>query len=216
MIPFSEVIDRAGDLLLDGDHVRWTKQELVRWGNEAMGAILTRKPAAFAVNVAHTLNAGTKQTIPGDGSLFLDVPHNLKADGVTPGRSVRRTDRQLLDDTDPDWHAGKPSNVIRNYTFDDRVPKIFYTYPPAIAGTKVELTHAVLPAPIADEAGTLDIGREYLEPVVNYVAYRANSKDSEYANPNAAIAYYQAFEAALGGKTQAEVATSPNQAQNSV
>jgi hypothetical protein len=217
MLPVADVLTRTDDLLTDPDRIRWTASERIRWMNEAMGAILTRKPSAFSKSVVLTLIEGTKQAIPASGSMLLDVVRNIGANNA-PGKAVRRTDRQLLDDTDPDWHTSKKKAEIKHYTFDDRAPSIFYCYPPALAGTKVEILHAELPSAIAETAitGTLDIGMEYLEPVVNYVAYRCNSKDSEYAAPAVAAAFYQAFEASLGVKNQSEAASSPNQPTNSV
>lgn len=216
MLPVSTVFDQVGYLLLDSKHTRFPENELILWTNEAMGAILNRKPAAFSTTTIHELALGTKQEIPADSATFLDVTRNMNGDGLTPGRAVRRTDRQLLDDTDPDWHTGKARAEIRHYTFDDRVPRVFYCYPPAIAGTKVELVHAKLPPAVASKTESLAIAPEYLEAVTNYVAYRANAKDSEYSNPAAATAFYQVFEASLGNKTAGELMASPNQAQNSV
>jgi hypothetical protein len=217
-IAVSKVLSRTDDLLLDEDRVRWLLAERLRWVNDSMGAILNRRPAAFSITEVHSLVAGTKQTIPDGGSVLLDVVRNIASNGTTAGRVIRRTDRQLLDDADPDWHTKTAKAAIKNYTFDDRVPKVFYCYPPAIAGTKVEVMHAKLPTPVSEEGetGDIEIDGEYLEAVVNYVCYRCNLKDSEYASPAAAMAYYQAFEAALGVKSQAEVAASPNQVNNSV
>jgi len=216
MLAVADVLTRTDDLLIDAGRTRWTAAERIRWMNECMGAILTRRPSAFSKSVVVTLAAGTKQEIAGD--MLLDVPRNMAADGVKPGKSIRRTDRQLLDDSDPEWHTGKPAAAIKHYTFDDRLPKQFYCYPPAIAGTKVETHQSVLPAPIADTAttGNLDIGAEYLESVVNYVCYRCHTKDSEFAVSAMAVAFYQAFEASLGIKTQMQAAASPNQPTNSV
>jgi len=75
---------------------------------------------------------------------------------------------------------------------------------------------AALPPAVATVSDQLDINAEYAEAVVNYVAYRANIKDSEYASPAAAVNYYQAFEAALGIKSQTQAMASPNQPANSV
>lgn len=210
------VDDRVSDLLIDPDRERWTAEERVRWANEAMGAIMTRRPAAFARRIVHTLVAGVYQTLPEDSSVLLDVSRNMKADGITSGRPIRRTDRQLLDDSDPDWPINKPKTEVRQYVFDERVPKAFWVYPPVVAGTKVELLDAALPAEISSLADTLAISAEYLEAVVNYVCYRCNSKDSEFANGAIAAAFYQAFEAALGVKNQSQQAVSPNQPTNSV
>lgn len=217
-IPVSDVLVRIDAMLNDEDRSRWPADERIRYMNDALGAIITRKPGAFATRTVHSLSAGTAQSLPAGGVLLLDVVRNLGADGVTPGAPVRRTDRQLLDDTDPTWHTGKQKPAIKHFTFDDRAPTVFYCYPPAIAGTKVELLHAALPAPASesDEAGTLAIGREYMEAVVNYVCYRCKAKDSEYGNGGEAGAYYGAFTAALGEKTSADIGASPNQPGNSV
>lgn len=216
MIQVSDIVAKVGYLMLDTDHVRWTVSELIGWINESAGAILTRRPAAFARRSVHTLVAGTLQSIPAGGAMLLDVVRNIGADGVKPGEVIRRTDRQLLDDSDPNWHTTKPKSVVKQYTYDDRAPLIFYVYPPVNAGVKVELMDSALPPAVDDVADMFDIGNEYTEAVVNYVAYRANIKDSEYASPAAAINYYQAFEASLGIKSQTQAMASPNQPTNSV
>lgn len=215
-IQVSYILLSTDDLLNDDDRVRWPALERIRWINEAAGAILSRRPAAFATRAVHDLVAGTYQTIPSSGAILLDVVRNIGSDGVSPGVPIRRTDRQLLDDTDPTWHTGTQTAVIKHYTFDDRAPKVFYCYPPAIAGTKVEILHAAMPAAVASDADAMQIGAEYMEAVINYVCYRCNAKDGEYANAALASAFYQAFEAALGVKSQSQAAASPNQPTNSV
>lgn len=48
---------------------------------------------------------------------------------------------------------------------------------------------------------------------MNYILYRAYSKDAEFAaNASAAAAYYQAFQGNLAGKAGAEAASNPNAA----
>lgn len=210
----SDVLSRTDDLLNDEDRARWPAAERIRWMNDALGAILIRRAGALAQRVVETLVAGAYQTITGER--LLDVTRNLAADETTAGYPVRRTDRQLLDDADPAWHAGTKKSKVLHYTYDDRIPKVFYCYPPAVAGTKVETLQDLLPAAVDDEADSLAIGAEYMEAVVNYVCYRANSKDSEFAQGAIATAYYQAFEASLGNKAQADVNASPNQPNNSV
>lgn len=208
----TELFSRIDDLLLDFDRVRWTETERLRWANEAMGAILTRRPQAFSRREVMPLVAGASQAIPAGGSMLLDVVRNMGANGTTPGRAIRRTSRAILDDADRDWYSMTPASEIKNYTFDERLPEGFYVYPPAVAGTQVELVYTKLPATVTSNTGSFDIGPEYMEAVVNYVCYRCNSKDSEYANgAQVAAGFYQAFEASLGIKTQTEVASSPNQ-----
>lgn len=220
MIPVQDIIDRVTDLLLDkdrgDDEARWKDDELVRWINDSRMAILVRRPSACSKVANLILDAGTQQNIPADGVVLLDVIRNMGVDGTTIGRAIRRTDRQNIDDVDPDWHIATGSAVISQYTYDDRTPYIFFVSPPAIAGTQVAISYAAIPAEIAATTDTLEIGLENLDAVVNYVAYRAKSKDSEYANAGEAQAYYGAFNDALGVVKQAQAETSPNQPGNSV
>lgn len=211
-IPIASILSRVDDLLLDEDRTRWPVEERMRWINEAPSAIVTRKPSALSKHVTETLAAGTRQQIA--GVLLMDVVRNIGSTG-SPGRAIRRTDRQALDDAEPDWHSGSESATIFHFTFDDRVPRDFFVYPPARVGTKVETVQAVLPAEAADD-GDLDIGAEYLEAVAAWVCYRCKFKDSENGNVTEASAHFQAFENALGIKAQADIAASPNQAGNSV
>lgn len=215
-LPMQSVADSIADMMNDPDHVRWPIAELIRWANESMGAILSRRPAAFTRRSVIALVAGSYQTIPADGSILLDVVRNIAANGTTSGKPIRRTDRQLLDDSDPNWQTGTQKSEVKRYTFDDRAPKMFYVYPPAVAGTKVELLDSALPADISAIGESLDIGAEYKEAVINYVGYRCNTKDSEFANGAIAAGFYQAFEASLGIKNQSQAAASPNQPGTSV
>lgn len=216
MIPVSDIVAKVGFLLLDSDHIRWTVPELIGWINESAGAIMVRRPAAFARRSVKALAAGTLQSIPEGGAILLDVVRNIGADGTAPGSIVRRTDLQLLDDSDPDWHKTKPKTSVRHYTYDDRAPTQFYVYPPVVAGTKVEVIDAAMPALVDDLTDQYAIAAEYEDAVVSYVAYRCSAKDSEYANPAQAAAFFQAFESSLGGGVQSQAASSPNLPGNSV
>lgn len=220
MIPVQEIIDRVTDLLLDkdrgADEARWSDDELLRWINDCRMAILTRRPQACSKLASVALLAGTKQTIPENGVELYDITRNMGMDGNTPGRSIRRTDRQNLDDMDLTWHAGPQSAVISQYTYDDRTPKTYYVSPPAKVGTHIEIAYAAIPDPVSSLTDTLDLGLENMDAVVNYVAYRSKSKDSQYANAGEAAAFYGAFNDALGQQQQAQNATSPNQPGNSV
>lgn len=209
-IPAAELISRAGEILQDEEHIRWTVPELMRWANDGARETILRRPAARSITKALALVAGTKQAIPATGVQLLDVVRNLGMDGATPGRAVRRIDRQLLDDQMPDWHMTKKAAKIKHFTFEDRAPKDFYVYPPAVAGTQVEALYSELPPTITQESEALDLGAEYLNALVSYMVYRALSKDSEFANGNVATLHYQAFINAVGDSSDKATANSPN------
>lgn len=220
MIPVQDIIDRVTDLLLDkdraDDEARWTNGELIRWINDCRMAIITRRPQAGAVIETMSLVTGTLQTVPDNAVSFLDAIRNMGDDGQTPGRSIRRIDRQSIDDDDLYWHKMAPKSEISQFTFDDRIPRQFYVYPPAKAGTHIEISYAKNPTAVTSTADSIDFQPEYIDAIVNYVCYRAKSKDSQYANAGEAAAYYSSFNDALGVQTQTQNAASPNQPGNSV
>ncbi|SEH89736.1 DUF6682 family protein [Paraburkholderia hospita] len=206
----ADLITRAGEILLDEEHLRWKVPELLNWINDAARETIVHRPASGSISAALVLGAGTLQALPANAVELLDVVRNLGADGTTPGRSIRRVDRQLLDDQDPDWHSARAKNVIKHYTFDERAPSTFYVYPPAVAGTKVEAMYSRLPPDVAAEGDSLDMSPEYINALVSYIVFRAMSKDSEYANGQTAALHYQAFLGLVGDQAAQATANSPN------
>lgn len=217
----NDVLSRARILLNDQDGTRWLDSELISWLNDAQKLIAMTRPDASVSNSPVTLVAGTKQALPTGGFRLLDVIRNISANGAG-GRSIRIVDREVLDSQDPMWHTSTESATIKHFIYDNRDPKTYYVYPASAAGTKIEIMYSVSPAEIvyngtnsATIAATLDIvltvSDIYLEAVLNYVMYRAYSKDAEFSqNPQLAAGYLQTVYSMLGIKTQKDVAFSPD------
>ena len=208
-IAVSSLIYRAGLLLQDEEHVRWTTLELIEWINEAAGALVRLKPAAGARRALFALEAGSLQHLEDTVVQLIDVVRNIDADNVTPGRAVRRAERHLLDSADPEWHAMPGSTIIRHYLYDDRMPSLFYVYPPAASGAQVEMIRSVLPEEITSPDDQLELNVEFADSILNYVVFRCLSKDSEYASASMASGYYQAFTASMGAGEAGEQTTTP-------
>jgi hypothetical protein len=215
----SDIITRARILLNDQDGTRWLDTELVSWINDAQKLISMTRPDASVANQALTLVAGTKQAIPASGFRLLDVVRNIGVDGVTGGRSIRIVDRVVMDTQDRMWHTSTASGTIIHFIYDNRDPKNFYVYPPAVAGTKIEVMYSVSPTEIVYNVVTpattlntdLTVSDIYLESVLNYVMSRCYSKDAEFSqNPQLAGGYLQTVYSMLGIKTQKDVAFSPD------
>ena len=215
----SDITTRARILLNDQDGTRWLDSELISWINDAQKLIALVRPDASVANSTVTLAAGTKQAVPSGGFRLLDVIRNMANDGVTGGRSIRIVDREVLDSQDPMWHTATQSGTIKHFVYDNRNPLAYYVYPPAVSGTKIEIMYSVAPAEVVynanDVAGTLNtaltVADIYLESVLNYVMYRAYSKDAEFSqNPQLAAGYLQTVYSMLGIKTQKDVAFSPD------
>ncbi|MDN7179103.1 hypothetical protein M0D69_13980 [Caballeronia sp. SEWSISQ10-4 2] len=209
-IPASALLSRAAYILQDEGHARWSVPELLDWINDAARETIVRRPAARSVTRVLVLKAGTHQELAERGIELLDVVRNIGADGIKPGRAITRVERRLLDNQDPDWHTKRPKNVVKHFSFDERAPRVFYVYPPVLADTRVEALHSELPPHLTAQTDTLDMGAEYVNTLVSYMAYAALSKDSEFANGTVAAAHYAAFNDAVGANNQTTTANSPN------
>lgn len=208
MIAVADVLARVALILNDVDFVRWTKPELFGWINDAAGEIVIRRPPAGAKTAAITLAEGVIQSLPAGSHLLIDVVRNLPN-----GRRITVAERHRLEESAPNWYGMNPARSIRHYSYEDRNPQQFYVYPPAVAGSMVEAVIAAIPPKITDESASLELGAEYIGPIVSYVVYRALLKDSEYSNGQVAIAHFQAFSEALGTNTQVSLDSSPTRAK---
>jgi len=223
----SDITSRARILLNDIDATRWVDTELIKWINDAQKLVAMVRPDASVATYVISLIAGTKQRIPdgsvggvGSGFRLLDVIRNVTTvTGSTTanqvvtvaGRSIRIVDREVLDTQDPAWHSGVSSSEIKHYIYDNRNPVVFYVYPPATVGTKIELMYSVAPTDAVDTASTLSVSDIYQDVILNYVLFRSYSKDAEYAsNATLANGYLSVVNSMLGIKTQKDVAYSPD------
>lgn len=201
----SDLLTRAADILQDITKVRWPEDELLRYMNDAQRQIVLQIPGANASNTTMAVVAGTKQTIPSDGVCLLDVVRNVG------GRAIRLIDRDILDTQRPLWHTeAAGAEGIKHYIFDPRDPTHFYVYPPPAAGS-IEIIYSSAPTDIATTATAITLPDIYANAILDYMLYRAYSKDAEYAgNSSRAAAAYAAFLQSLGQKTETESKAEPN------
>lgn len=211
-ISVSSVITKAQTIIQDATGVRWPSDELLGWLNDGQREILIYKPSANAKNVSVKLTTGTKQSLPADGLQLLDVIRNTGTDGNTPGRAIRITMREILDAQLPDWHSSTANATVKHYTYSPLTPKVFYVYPPQPSTNQgyVEMAYGALPAD-ATLNGNINVDDIYQTVLIDYILYRAYSKDTEYAaDPQRASAHQAAYLATLTGRTAVEVGADPN------
>lgn len=200
-ITVSSIISRAGTILQDAGLTRWTENELLGWINEAQRVIVTLRPTTNVINTAFKLASGTKQTLPDNYHSLLDVMRNLGAAGTTPGRAIRLTTRESLDSADPDWHASTPNPIVSNYVYNPADSRVFYVYPPQPVTTYyVELICSAFPDNCV-VGGNLSLDDGYDVAVLDYVLYRAFSKDAEVAaSASRAATHLSMFTALFGNQ----------------
>lgn len=224
----AELMRLAAVLLNDEGHVRWRPSELCAWINEGQKAIVLAKPSALSRSRALSMGAGTWQQLPVTAGApaplsLVDIVRNLA--GASPprvgGRTIKPVSRDQMDAIDPNWHSAKANAVVKHFVYDEQNPLEFYVYPPNTGGGFVEAVLSETPKLLvpdpegapdlpASYAAVLDLPEPYSVPLLDYVVYRAFSKDAPEGLSARAADHYNKFATAVGLKIQVEGASSPN------
>ena len=192
-------------ILIDDAGVRWSTSELIDWLSDAQRAIIALRPDANTVNETFVCVAGSKQTLPAEAIRLIKVVRN------TFGVAVTFVDGSWLDEQDPYWHTDVQTTSIRHYIYDDRDPKTFYVYPPAVPGSPIDIVYSRSLPDVADSSLPIDIDDTYANAIFEYILFRCYSKDSDDTVSAAqAQTHHNNFRAALDIITQSDAATSPN------
>ena len=200
----ASILQRAQLALQDLTGVRWPATELVLYLNDAQRVLLTVRPDQNAVTQAMTTVAGARQTIPSTAMSLIEV------NGNTAGRAMRKVDLGMLDATNRDWVNDTPATVFVNYCYDLKDPRVFWVYPPSAgSGGSVDLIICTYPADMSasgplysSTTGNIVVPDQWDTALLNYVLYRAYSKDAEFGgNAEMAQAYMGAFTAMVGAQS---------------
>ena len=221
-IAASSTIRRATDLIMDNTSVRWPANELVRYLNDAQREVLIARPDAINRTATVTLAVGTRQNLDSMAlspapTKLIEISRNMAS--TSAKKAVRLVPRQILDAQTPGWHTIAGTVDILHYMFDPRDPKTFYVYPPALATAQLEVMYSGVPVDVVEPApgalfgdvvGNLGVPDIYGNAVLDYILYRAYSKDSEFAGNSArAASHYAAFAASLEMEIKATLAVQP-------
>jgi len=205
IITSNEILLRVNKLLNDPVFVRWSKQELLDYLNDAQKAIVIRRPDAYTVDIDNFVCvAGTKQALPGDALRLIDIPRN------STGRAIKGPyDRIGLDDNYPTWYSGNTATEAELFIYDERNPKTFYVYPGVVVSTQLTLVYSKAPSSITlaenDAAITISLDDIYMNAIIEWILYRCYMKDAEYAaDPNKSLTHLNAFKMQIGEKSQAD------------
>ena len=197
----SEIITRAGDLIQDATNVRWPVTELLRWLSDGQREVVNIRPDTFNIVTSAPLTAGsTRQSLPAGGLYLLDVIRNLAG----TMRPIRLVGREVLDAQVPTWHSDTPTADVKHFVYDPRIPTSYFLYPAPTVAASVEIAYSVTPPNITSVVSPISIPDTFFNPLVDYVCFRAYTKDAEYAgNVARAQAHYQAFTASIGANANA-------------
>ena len=210
-VAVNDIVDKAEIILQDTTNTRWPAAELIGWLNDAQLQIVLEKPEASVTNESVALVLGTKQALPSTGITLIDVVRNMGTTGTTPGNAMRIIDRKILDAQVPDWHsAANNAAVHTHFIFDDRDPTNYYVHPGSDATNQIEIVYSSAPVTAAAD-GDITIPDVFANAILDYILYRAYSKDADYAaNAQRAVGHLQAFGMSLGKQQVGEGLIDPN------
>jgi len=180
--------------------------------NDALRALVSVRPDAASTTAVKLLSSGTQQSIPTDGTRLLRVIRNAGEDGLSStGRAIRRVSLDTMDASMPTWHGATGQAEIREYSYDERVPREFWVYPPVAASPTigVVLTYVKTLTAITATSDTFPVDDFYAPAVEAFMLYRLMGGDDE-SSPNyqAAQAQFAAFQTLLGLKSGGDAAMS--------
>lgn len=188
-VSVQSIFTRFGALMNDADGTRWPEAERVMWVNDAQRELITFKPDANMKTATAALVAGARQPISGIGDCHQIL--TVRAGGTN--RAVLKCDRDTLDAFVPNWMADAKDQPPTNW-MPDESPTAIWVLPSQLnAGGQLLITYVAIP-PTVDASGNLGVRDAYAENILNYMLYRAYSKDAETAgNAELAAAAYRLF-----------------------
>lgn len=209
----ANIINRVKIMTADSDESlrRWTDDELLLWVSDGQKTMSTIKPDLCQKIESIALVSGTRQSLPADGISLLGVIRNMGRSGTTPGRAIRVVLREIMDTQNPDWHSDPKVLEVRNYVYDPMDSTQFYVSPPSNGQGYVDAHFNYTPADVTATSDVLSIPNNYTPALVDYVLWRAHSKDSDFAAGMAkAESHKSSFIMIMSGGNTAELEANPN------
>ena len=224
-----DIVDEVRSQLNDEDvtNLRWTDAEFLRYVNSGQRQVVIFVPEANIIEAQITIvaDSGSRQTIPSDGVKFIKVSANFDTVDTVRGPAIRRVELNALDSAFSEWDyrtisaTGEQPNVpnfeseftdvyYEHYAHDSREPKVYYLYPRPrnLFAFDIMLVYSQLPADLTALSDPVVLTDEYQNAMVDYVIYRALSKDNRYGvDDEKRRALWNMFKLTLGMKVQQEV-----------
>lgn len=185
------LVEQASKQLNDIGNVRWPVADHIEAINDGQRELALLRPEAATISTSMSTVNNSIQSLPSDGIALVDVVRD-----VNGGTAITRVERDILDTNIPDWHSA--IGAIRHYTYDPSTPKNFMIYPHPAGSTSLIISYVREFIPVVN-GGFTNFPDVFLPAILNYMLYRALSKEEEAAVAQKAVAYYQAFVSLISG-----------------
>lgn len=184
-VTVGHIIDQAEKVLIDEGNDDFTETELIAWYNLGQRDIVAKKPDAYTVIDSVILASGIRQVLPSGSMAFVDVVRNMGTDGDTPGTTILVVPWISLKVYLPSYSSVTATTEIRNAAPDPVRKDTWYCYPPSDGTGYVEVEYSKAPTQITYDASDnwqsnlIAVDNEYVDAVLNYILWRAWSKDTD-------------------------------------
>lgn len=219
-----DIINRVTTLYNDADYVRITKDQYIRFLDDAINQLIAVRPDSYVVIEPVKLKAGSRQDVPEDAYCLVDIYSNAMKgiDGTfTYGPPIYQVERKDMDYFS-NWYKSTFSNtgVVMEFMYDRKTPRTFFVYPAVPNNRDVYVEMAVSKqAPEFSTMGLefdkimeleMPVSGVYKTPLINYMLYLVYNTDSTSANDRQIAAMYeQSFYRGLGQEYSASVLAMP-------
>lgn len=139
----------------------------------------------------------------------MTTPIEVQVDEVNfaAGPAISICEEEVLRRWAPNWPTTQPADVIENFMFDERSPRVFKVTPPASDNCYVEFSYVRIPAKVTSEATALELGDSYANAILFFMLMRA----AEKAGKGDKAQWYKAqYRDALNLRTATDQGGSPN------
>ena len=190
------IITEARDILNDTDSAgyRQTDAELLRYVNDGMKEVSRVNPSLFTTLGDLICTAGAvEQTVT-----FLGAQMVTDVVCIHNGAAVIQSNMDALDKFLPSWRTATAGAAV-NWMRKPNDPLRFFIYPPAPASQTLDVMYISNPTELAIGDTISEIPAAMQPALVDYVVYRAESKDDEHIASGRATSYFQAFEMKVKG-----------------
>jgi hypothetical protein len=197
----SSLIAKAKILTQDPTGVRWTDPEWILWASDGQREVI--RILRLTKNADVLLDPGAIQSLPADGVEIVDIPYYMSDPDVI-GLPIREVSRRVMDAAKPTWMYD--TGTVSSWMRDETIPLRFYVHPPPPDDQALVRMHYIwIPPLLTADTDLLAIPDDKAPAVVDYMLYRAYSKDVDVPGSAelAALAYAQ-FMRGLGQKPPAQ------------
>jgi hypothetical protein len=190
------IITSARYILNDTDSTspRQTDAELLGYVNDGLKAVAILRPALFSTIGDYACVPGQcEQTLNFDSAVSV-----LDVISIHSGAAVVPFDIKSMNTFNPNWRNDTAGAATQWAKFESD-PLRFFIYPQAPASQILDVVYVKLPTVYTLTQGIEDLPDVYQPALVDFVVYRAESKDNEHVLSQRATSHQAAFVAQIKG-----------------